>query len=317
MAEATKNLPGVRFSTCPGPQACIRDYLAFIGYLVEEIKAGAIARGLSLEGDILPSRHLIDCLADYRLLLAGRGVWSPRGLVYIDFDERAHGGFAYLNPSGPAPFEFLEKLVPVYCRLCLLTAKHNEARENAETLAAELQVRHPNGGASFKIRALEYVAANLAVCLPAEFGVVLRSPDVTGTCKIAVELLWIHLTLVYAGHLKLLAFNLEEFFSRPEPVSALCPLELRSAPFVHGHEHKPRLRYKARGRRIPRARGCPILLSGPKRRSARPKGTRLYESRTSRLCWLTGLWCLDSEMHRRALRWLSRPEPYRGQTDHS
>ena len=235
-------------------------------------------------------------------------------MVYVDFDEQLHGGFAYLRHSGPALFEFLEKLVPIYCRLCLLTVKHNEARENAEALATDLRMTQLNDKVSFKIRVLDYLAVNLMVNLPAEWGCVLRSPDVSSTCKIAVERLWIHLNLVYAGHIKLLLFNLEDFFSRPESVSALCPLELRSALFVHGHEQNPCFQHKARSQWASRAHRCPIRLSGPKDPLARTKSAKLYETRLSRLCWLAGLWCMDAEMHRWALHWLYRPEPYRGQT---
>lgn len=269
----------------------------------------------------LSSEALIECLVKHRELISGPNVWSPRARAYVHFEQRTHGEFAVLKPSGPTVVEFVRKLLPVYCRLCLLSECHDRAKAAAQALlvrltgSRDLRVEV----VEFEIRALEYLIDNLSATPPSEWGEVCQSSDVSAETKIAVELLWSHLVLVYAGNRRLLLCNLELFFIRPQDSLILCPSELRAALFVHG-KHDPFSQRNERCRRQPvsYARKCPVLpldseprSKGGTSRSRLTAVNRLYESRVSRLCWLGALWILDIECNKGTLHWLYKPEPHR------
>ena len=184
----------------------------------------------------LSSEALIECLVKHRELISGPNVWSPKARSYVRFEQSAHGTFATLRPSGPSVVQFLGKLLPVYCRLCFLSECHDGARLAAQALLARLTHARDRRTdvAEFEIRALEYLIDNLLSNPPSELGEVCQSSDVSAEIKIAVELLWSHLVLVYTGNRKLLLCNLELFFARPQGSMNLCPGELRAALFVHG-----------------------------------------------------------------------------------
>lgn len=291
-------------------------YDAFIAYLTKEIGGGGS----------LADGALIECLVKHRELVSGPRVWSPRARAYLQFDAQIHGAFASLKPRGPTSVRFLGKLLPVYCRLCFLRDRHGEAHAEARALLARLKdasgidATAASASLRFEIRALEYLIENLSSAPPPEWGYACQSSDVSAEAKIAVELLWSHLVLVYAGNRRLLLCNVELFFSRPERSTALCPSELRAALFTHG-KHEPFAPRRARVRGIglgsPAGRDCPVLPP-PSRGSSRgrsPRGSaaqteRLCESRVSRLCWLGALWLLGREREG-ALHWLHKPEPHR------
>lgn len=319
MAVTTKNSSGTPLSDtprCPGSHVDIIRYDLLLNYLIEELE------GCTAEPPKLSSEALIECLVKHRELISGPNVWSPRARAYVRFDERTHGTFAVLKPSGPTVVRFLAKLMPVYCRLCLMSDCHDGARAAAQSLLVRLTGSRGLGRsvlADFEIRALEYMRDNLLATPPSEWGDVCRSSDVSADTKISVELLWSHLVLVYAGHRKLLLCNVELFFTKPQDSLNLCPGELRAALFVHG-KHDPFSQRKERCRgqqRVSHARRCPVLPLGAHPRARRGADrrstaiTRLYESRVSRLCWLAALWILDIECNRGALHWLYKPEPHR------
>ncbi|KAJ7984137.1 hypothetical protein DPEC_G00364210 [Dallia pectoralis] len=186
-------------------------------------------------GNPLSDGALIECLTKHRELISGPHVWSPRARAYVPFERLVHGQFARLKPSGPTVVHLLGKLLPVYCRLCLLSECHDRAKIAAQALLARLTVSKDlrDEVAQFEIRTLVYMIDNLSATLPSEWGEVCQSTDVSAETKIAVELLWCHLALVYAGNRKLLLCNLELFFARPQDSLNLCPSELRAALFVH------------------------------------------------------------------------------------
>lgn len=288
-------------------------YDAFIAYLTEEIGGGSLADGA-----------LIECLVKHRELVSGPRVWSPRARAYTPFDIRLHGAFASLKPRGSTSVRFLGKLLPVYCRLCFLCDCHERARVEAGALLVRLLEASGRDAAAatlrFETRALEYLIENLSSTPPPEWGHACQSSDVSAEAKIAVELLWCHLVLVYAGNRRLLLCNVELFFSRPQRSTSLCPSELRAALFTHG-KHEPfsprRARVRGTGHAPPASQDCPVLPPASRGSSGgrTPRGSaarteRLFESRVSRLCWLGALWLLDREREG-ALRWLHRPEPHR------
>lgn len=319
MAVATKNSSGTPFPEpalrCPGPHVDILRYDIFLRYLMDELECTNVAPcQLSCEA-------LIDCLARHRELISGPLVWSPRARAYVKFERLAHGQFATLRPSGPTVVQFLGKLLPVYCRLCFLAECHESARAAARALLLRFTGSRASGSevSEFQIRVLEYVIANLSAVPTSEWGEVCLSSDVSVEIKIAVQLLWSHLVLVYSGNRRLLLCNLELFFTRPQSSLILCPRELRAALFVHG-KHDPCSQRKERSRRQRawHARKCPVLQPesdlGCRGETSAPRVTaanRLYESRVSRLCWLGGLWILDIECNKRTLHWLYKPEPHR------
>ncbi|KAJ7984155.1 hypothetical protein DPEC_G00364390 [Dallia pectoralis] len=255
-------------------------------------------------GNPLSDGALIECLTKHRELISGPHVWSPRARAYVPFERLVHGKFARLKPSGPTVVHLLGKLLPVYCRLCLLSECHDRAKIAAQALLARLTVSKDlrDEVAQFEIRTLVYMIDNLSATLPSEWGEVCQSTDVSAETKIAVELLWCHLALVYAGNRKLLLCNLELFFARPQDSLNLCPSELRAALFVHG-KHDPLSQRKDRCRRQQRiscSGKCPVLPldSGPRAKRGTPRSRlqtathQLYESRMSRLAgWgLSGYW---------------------------
>ncbi|KAJ7983537.1 hypothetical protein DPEC_G00377010 [Dallia pectoralis] len=75
-----------------------------------------------------------------RELISGPHVWSPRARAYVPFERLVHGQFARLKPSGPTVVHLLGKLLPVYCRLCLLSECHGRAKIAAQALLAGLTV---------------------------------------------------------------------------------------------------------------------------------------------------------------------------------
>ena len=311
---------------CPGPHVDITRYDVFLGYLMDELDCTGEAPPLSSEA-------LIECLVKHRELISGPHVWSPRARDYVHFQQHAHGQFAVIKPRGPTVVQFLGKLLAVYCRLCFLS----ECHDRAKAVAQALLVRVTGSGdfrrsavAEFELRTLKCLIDNLSATPPAEFGEVCQSADVSAETKIAVELLWSHLVLVYAGNRKLLLCNLELFLVRPQDALHLCPSELRAALFVHG-KHDPfsqrtercqRRRSYTRASREQRChrqqRKCPVLprdaYTRPKRATSRSRPAAvnsLYESRVSRICWLGALWILDIECNKSTLHWLYRPEPHR------
>lgn len=330
MAVATKNSSGIPFlispaaSRCPGPHVDIVRYDVFLRYLVRELeRASATEIRLSSEA-------LIECLVKHRELTSGPNIWSPVARAYVPFQQQAHGEFAVLKAHGPTAVQFLGKLLPVYCRLCFLSECHDRAKSGARALLARLTTKsyRAHGGlvAEFEIRTLEYLIDNLRASPPAEWREVCQSSDVSPETKIATELLWSHLVLVYAGNRKLLLCNVALFLAARQDSLGLCPSELRAALFVHGkHDPFSLGRERVRRRPVADAGRCPILSRPPPRgprsregddgvRRSRgvAAGNRLYESRVSRLCWLAALWALDIECNRSALHWLYKPEPHRG-----
>ncbi|KAK7915600.1 hypothetical protein WMY93_011361 [Mugilogobius chulae] len=264
----------------------------------------------------------IPLCAEPNALCRGPHVNITRARRYIRFDERLHGQFAVLHlDSGPTCIHFLRRLLPLYCRLCFLSQCHSQAEAAARALLTRvtLAVQGLTGGqepAQFEIRTLEYLLNNLVTSPPAEVGEVTRSSDVSVESKIAVELLWSHLVLVYAGNRKLLLYNWELFLTRPQEALELCPAELRAALFTHG-KHDPVCQRKQRHDRQGRRRLCPVSVTVPHDqlptgRRRMPRGTkRLYETRFSRICWLAALWLLDLDCNKRALHWIYKPEPQR------
>ncbi|KAK7878285.1 hypothetical protein WMY93_031104 [Mugilogobius chulae] len=263
MAVATKNSSGVPFrkslsrSDCPRPTVHILKYDVFLEYLVAELDVS------------LASEALIECLAKHRELIWGDRVWSPRRRAYARFNECAHGAFSVLKTAPWHGCNFLGKLLPVYCRLCFLAQCHEQAAGAARAVLGRISELPGDTFASsgFEIRTLEYVIENLSANTPAEWGQVFSSPDVATDAKVAVELLWCHLVLLYAGNRRLLLFNLEVFFSRSQDLKRLCPEELRDALFVHGK------RDSVIARRGPRARfdACPAATRDGVRGEARAR----------------------------------------------
>lgn len=310
MAVATNNNSGTPLleaaARCPGPHIDIVRYDLFIKYLQEELTKSA---GVEYE---LCGESLIECLVKHRELISGPNLWSPFTRTYVQFQHGIHGTFANLKSCGPTTISFLGKLVPVYCKLCFLSEVHESAKVTAQaTLLRLSSVRdHRNEVLEFELRALEYIIENLSTTPPAVIGDICLSPDVSVDIKIAVELLWCHLVLVYAGNRRLLLCNLERFFLRPQDSLNLCPIELRRALFIHG-KHDPLSLRKDRDNRegLSYTRKCPItpISSGPSSSSTRTASARLYESRLSRLCWLGALWILDIECNKYTLRWLYKP----------
>lgn len=293
---------------CPGPHVDIIRYDIFIGYLMDEMECTTVTNGQ------LSSEALIECLVKHRELISGPNVWSPRARAYVHFEQHNHGTFAVLKPNGPTVVQLLGKLLPVYCRLCFLSECHDRAKAAAQALLARLTVSRDLRGevAEFEIRALVYLIDSLSATPPSEWREVCQSSDVSAETKIAVELLWSHLVLVYAGNRKLLLCNLELFFTRPQDSLHLCPSELRAALFVHG-KHEP---FTRQG--LLYTRKCPVLphcaYPRSKRYTCRSRVTavnQLYESRMSRICWLGALWILDIECNKDTLHWLYKAEPHR------
>lgn len=302
---------------CPGPHVDIIRYDILLEYLMRELECatGAEAR--------LCGEPLIECLVKHRELISGPNVWSPRVRAYVPFERRAHGQFAVLRPAGPTTIRFLGKLLPVYCRLCFLCERHEKAEASARALLARVTAsRDPRGEvAAFERRALEYLIDNLSATPPAALGELCQSTDVAAEVKIAAELLWSHLVLVYAGNRKLLLRNLERFLSTPQDSLNLCPSELRRALFAHGkHDPFSQRQERSRRERVSRAAKCPVSSLDPypgskggattSRASGLARARRLYESRVSRLSWLGALWILDVECNKDALRWLYKPVPH-------
>lgn len=291
-------------------------YDIFLWYLMDELECASETEPR------LCSEALIECLVRHRQLISGRGVWSPKARAYVQFEQRSHGSFAVLRPGGggggPTVVQFLGKLLPLYCRLCFLCECHDRARGVGQALLARLTESRDltNHVLEFEIRALAYLTDNLVSSPPSEVGETCQSSDVSAGIKIAVELLWSHLVLVYAGNRKLLLCNLERFFTRPQDSLNLCPRELRAALFVHG-KHDPSSQRKERCGRKQVALGtkCPVLpLVSDPRCTPRAKLTaanRLYESRVARLCWLGALWILDVDCNKGTLHWLYKAEPHR------
>nr|BBA49194.1 hypothetical protein [Oryzias latipes] len=299
------------------PPVCvdITDCAHLIRYLVDELGSASLAD--------LP---LVECLVKHLELVSGPDVWSPRARAYVGYDPQVHGSFGRLRPGPAGRVRFLGKLLPVYCRLCFLCDCHGRALDAARTLRSRLTAAAESGGSAappslaYETRALEYLTENLSSAPPPEWDCVRRSPDVSAEVKIASELLWSHLVLVYAGNRRLLLFNAELFFSRQLQSTALCSSELREALFLHG-KHGPfsqrKGRRQARGASIGSAwqgRDCPVLPPDPRAQRG-PRSDRgggmLRETRVSRLCWLAVLWLLDQHRCHSELGWLSRPVPCR------
>ncbi|KAE8278015.1 hypothetical protein D5F01_LYC23950 [Larimichthys crocea] len=244
MAVAIKNSSGMSFlespivvGRCTGRHVDIVRYDIFLGYLTGELER-ATATEVRLSDEAL-----IECLVKHLELISGPNVWSPAVRAYVHFDQRIHGEFAVLKTDGLTVVQFLGKLLPVYCRLCFLSECHDRAKTTAQALLARLTTgsyRAQRGQvADFEIRSLEYLIGNLSTTPPPEWQEVCQSSDVSVETKIAVELLWSHLVLVYAGNRRLLLCNVELFFLRRQDSLKVCPSELRAALFVHDPGESP------------------------------------------------------------------------------
>lgn len=323
MAVATKNCSGAPLSDPgrrrPAGHVSILKYDGFLRYLVDELERAT-------EREIrLCDEALIECLVKHRELTNGPYVWSPLARSYLPFQEARHGHFSALVPKGPCVVKYIDALLPLYCKLCFAADCHDRAGSTARSLLSRLQrvaSCPPDPTLAYELRAAEYLIDNLSASPPREWGDVARSPDVSVDTKVAVELLWSHLVLVYSGNRRLLLCNVERFFTTPQNSFALCPVELRAALFAHGR-HDPISKRHDRYRRehVSRRTTCPV---SPRQTEHHRKRSRqhtlnnsLHESRLSRLCWLGALWLLDFECNETFCRWLRKPEPYRAQSERS
>lgn len=287
-------------------------YDGFLRYLVEEI-AKATGRDIFLHDEAL-----IECLVKHKELTNGPLVWSPMARLHLPFDEVRHGYFSSLSQKAHSAVKYTAKLLPLYCRLCFLADCHERAESSARVILSRL--KHAAGYSAsslpYETRAVEYLIDNLSATPPREWGEVARSPDVSVDAKVAVDLLWSHLTLVYAGNRRLLLYNIEQFFSRQQNTLTLCPVELRAALFAHGrHEPVSKRNERYRKGHLSRRSMCPVEHG--RYNGKRTVNNKLYESRLSRLCWLGALWLLDFECNRIACHWLHNPEPYRDESTRS
>lgn len=316
MAVATKNCSGAPFSDSvrlrPVGHVSIVKYDVFLRYLVDELES-TTGREIHLHDEAL-----IECLAKHRELTSGPRVWSPLARSYLPFEEAKHGHFSSLLQKGPCAVKYTAKLLPLYCRLCFLADCHERAESVTRVILLRLEqaTRHSvTASLPYEIRAVEYLIYNLSASPPREWGDVARSPDVSVDAKVAVELLWSHLVLVYSGNRRLLLYNIEQFFSRQQNSLTLCPLELRAALFVHGR-HDPVSKRNGRYRKGHASRRSTMCRVESGQCSRRNRSRRqaanngLYESRLSRLCWLGALWLLDFECNKAFCHWLHKPEPY-------
>lgn len=290
-------------------------YDVFLKYLIVELES---ATGREI---LLHDEALIECLVKHRELTSGPRLWSPLLRSYQVFNASKHGSFSCLSQKDPCGVKYTLKLLPLYCRLCFLSDCHERAESVAKRVLSRLEqaVRHsPTASLPYEIRAASYLAYNLSASPPREWSDVARTPDVSVDAKVAVELLWSHLVLVYSGNRKLLLYNVEQFFIRQQKSLTLCPIELRAALFAHGR-HDPVSKRNDRCRKghslSRRSTACPVESTRHPRRSRGKRQTadnRLYESRIARLCWLGALWTLDFECNKAIFHWLHKAEPYRG-----
>lgn len=316
MAVVLKNISGIPVCNpsrrCLGPHVFITSYVGLLEYLVHELEWSRGGSHVKLY-----SPCLIECLVKHRELISGSRVWSPKARTYVCFSESVHGVFASLKPTGPTVVKFLGGLLPAYCKLCLLSECHDIARTKAEGILAHISNSREfeANTLKFEVRTLEYLIANLYTSPPVEWGDLCRTSDATPEIKVAVELLWSHLALVYAGNRHLLLCNLQLFFTRPQDSLSLCPNDLRAALFLHGKHQPVSLRMcQSQQRTGSCPEICPVLvLPGVDvtHSSKRTRAPRMYESRIARLCWLAAVWLLDLECDRFLFRWLYRAEPYR------
>lgn len=284
-------------------------------YLVDELEGSTNAAKSRLA-----SEALLECLVKHRELISGSTLWSPRVRAYVTFQQTVHGNFSVLKPGGPTVVRFLGKLLPVYCRLCLLSECHDQAKAAAQALLRRLTCcgETQNNVNEYEIRTLNFLIDNLSSSPPSEWGEVRRSPDVSVEIKIAVDLLWTQLAILYAGNRKLLLCNLKLFFTRPQNSLELCPSFLRAALFVHGN-HEPFSRRKRRHWiKKQFSRIAPVFrlesdaaCTGTHVASGVTAVEHIWESRMSRLCWLAALWVLDIECNKKILHWIYKPEPHR------
>lgn len=281
-------------------------FLRYLRYLVEEI-AKATGRDI-----LLYDEALIECLVKHKELTNGPLVWSPMARSHLPFDEVRHGYFSSLSQKAHSAVKYTAKLLPLYCRLCFLADCHERAESSARVILSRLKQAagySASSSLSYETRAVEYLIDNLSATPPREWGDVARSPDVSVDAKVAVDLLWSHLMLVYSGN------------RRQQNSLTLCPIELRAALFAHGrHEpvSKRNERYR-KGHLSRRFTMCPVE-SGRcynNRNGKRTVNNKLYESRLSRLCWLGALWLLDFECNKVVCHWLHNPEPYRDESKRS
>lgn len=290
------------------------NYELFMVYLIDELEK-ATGRGVRFHDEAL-----IECLVKHRELTSGARVWSPVARSHLPFEEDKHGRFCRIaHTNNPCGVKYTGKLLPLYCRLCFLADCHDQAESAARALLTRLEqaARYSLASSlSYETQAVEYMIYNLSARPSREWGGVSRSPDVSADTKVAVDLLWAHLVLVYAGNRKLLLYNIEQFFTRQQNSTSLCPPELRAALFAHGR-HDPFSKRNERHRRGGATRWsapCPVeprrCFRGNRSRRRAACG-RLYETRCARLCWLAALWLFDWECNETVRRWLHKPEPYR------
>lgn len=290
----------------------ITKYDNFLLYLMAELAAS------HSENQGFASEALIECLIKHRELTRGPRVWSPAQKRYVHLDH-SHRAFASLRAQGPAFVRFTDKLLPLYCILCFLTDSHEAAHKTAIGILAKLQkiqteprvCGQPAGTTlSFEIRCAQYIADNLSAQPPTGWGEACQLPDVSVDTKVALDLLWSHLVLVYAGNRKLLLYNVDKFLASSLDSTTLCPRELRAALFSHTRHDISQFRNGPNHTTILSvyAKTCPVSQPsrGDKRRKT--KTGRMFESKVARLCWLAALWALDFSINRETLHWLYKPE---------
>ena len=265
------------------------------------------------------SGALIECLIKHRELIRGPCIWSPARKRYVRLDQ-SHGAFATLRAHGPAFVRFTDKLLPLYCKLCFLTDSHEAASRTAVKILARLQETQteprvhgrPATTLSFEIRCAQYIADNLSAQPPTGWAEACQLPDVSVETKVALELLWSHLVLVYAGNRKLLLYNIDKFLNSTLDSTTLCPRELRDALFSHTRHDISQYRKGPHNcaTNSVYAKTCPVSQPsrGEKQRKTKACAGRMFESKVARLCWLGALWALDFEINRETLHWLYKPE---------
>lgn len=268
------------------------------------------------------SEALIECLIKHRELIRGPHIWSPAQSGYVRPDHR-HGTFTSLRARGPVCVRFTDKLLPLYCKLCFLTDSHEAASRTALKILARLQgteneprvCERAATTLSFESRCAQYIADNLSAQPPTGWGEACRLPDVSVDAKVALDLLWSHLVLVYAGNRRLLLYNLDKFLTSALESTTLCPRGLRAAIFSHATHNISRCGNGPHNYATDSvyAKTCPVSQPsrGETRRKTKARVSRTCESKVARLCWLGALWVLDFKINRETLHWLYRPETCR------
>ena len=177
------------------------------GHSVEIISYRALVEFLCRDVSMWEKRLLLTLCSGHSMFHRDK-IWEPRVGRYVDFTENRHGQFLKTVKRDRVLVD-LHALYKVFCVKALLS------RTDMHVLRSLRELLSENELSPFLTRNLELLMINLTFQEPPWYHATLCDVRVSAEIKMAVELLWAWLKILYMGHFNSLSVNLNCFLLHP------------------------------------------------------------------------------------------------------